>query len=113
MSDEGCYIQISKDERGPGRSYRRLLSEKPPSKITVTDIAEGCGVTVPTFYNHFKDKYSLIVWTYINDSTKIMGKIGTDGYEWKDTLLDALRYFSATATSSSAHSPTSTARPSS
>ena len=47
-----------------------------------------------TFYNHFKDKYSLIVWIYVNDSAKIMDKIGTDGYEWKDTLLDGLRYFS-------------------
>ena len=88
---------LSKSQRTKealGESYRRLLSEKPPSKITVVDIAEGCGVTVPTFYNHFKDKYSLIVWIYVNDSAKIMDKIGSNGYEWKDTILDAMRYFS-------------------
>ncbi len=74
-------------------SYRRLLSEKPQSRITVAEIASGCGVTVPTFYNHFKDKHALAVWMYANDSTRIMGNIGVDGYEWRDTLLDGMRYF--------------------
>ncbi len=74
-------------------SYRRLLSEKPHSRITVADIASGCGVTVPTFYNHFKDKHDLTVWMYAKDSTRIMDNIGVDGYVWKDTLLDAMRYF--------------------
>lgn len=92
MKDGTSKAQRTKEALG--ESYRRLISEKPASKITVTDIADGCGVTVPTFYNHFKDKYALIVWIYVNDSTRIMEKIGSDGYEWKDTLLDAMRYFS-------------------
>lgn len=78
-----------------GESYRRLLSEKPASKITVADIAEGCGMTAPTFYNHFKDKHALIVWIYINDSSSFMSNFNRDDYNWKGTLQDALEYYSA------------------
>ena len=47
----------------------------------------------PTFYNHFKDKYDLIVWIYIHESNEIMSKIGMNSYSWRDTLLDGARYF--------------------
>lgn len=33
-------------------------------KITVKDIAEGCGVTRQTFYRNFLDKYDLINWYF-------------------------------------------------
>ncbi len=80
-------------EEAIAESYRRLLSEKLQSRITVAEIASGCGVTVPTFYNHFKDKHALAAWMYANDSARIMRNIGVGGYVWKDTLLDAMRYF--------------------
>lgn len=75
-------------------SFRNLLAHKPVSKITIAEIVEGCGMTVPTFYNHFSDKYALIAWIYVSDGARIMGKVGKDGYRWKDTLLDGIIYFS-------------------
>lgn len=74
-------------------SFRELAAEKRIDKITITEITNNCGMSQPTFYNHFKDKYDLIVWIYIHESSEIMMKIGTDGYSWRDTLLDGAKYF--------------------
>ena len=76
-------------------SFQELAANKRINKITITEITSNCGMSQPTFYNHFKDKYDLIVWIYIHESGEIMSKIGVDGYSWKDTLLDVARYFAA------------------
>ena len=75
-------------------SFRELAGQKPINKITITNITDNCGLSQPTFYRYFKDKYDLIAWIYVTDSQKIMQQIGSNGYIWKDTLLDAARYFS-------------------
>ena len=74
-------------------SFLELINDKRISKITINDITSNCGMTQPTFYNYFKDKYDLIAWAYTSDTGKIMGRIGEQGYEWRDTLYDGARYF--------------------
>ena len=76
-----------------GESFLELIRQKPVNKITIANITGNCGMTPPTFYNHFHDKYDLMMWLYISDTKKIMGQIGRDGYQWRDTLLDGMRYF--------------------
>ena len=76
-----------------GESFRELAGYKPISKITIANITERCGVTHPTFYNHFHDKYDLMAWLYTSDVQEIMNRIGHDGYQWRDTLSDGMRYF--------------------
>lgn len=75
-------------------SFLELAAEKRIDKITIAEITSNCSMSQPTFYNHFKDKYDLIVWIYISHSGEIMKKIGKDGYTWRDTLLDGARYYS-------------------
>lgn len=75
-------------------SFRELAEQKPINKITIANITDNCGMTQPTFYRYYKDEYDLIAWIYVTDSEKIMGQIGSNGYIWKDTLLDGARYFS-------------------
>lgn len=43
-----------------------LLERFPFEKVTVNQIAENCGIAKRTFYNHFRDKYDLAVWTFIH-----------------------------------------------
>ena len=43
-------------------SMVRLLNEKSFEQITVKDLCADCGASRQTFYNHFYDKYDLIVW---------------------------------------------------
>ena len=70
-----------------------LAQTRPINKITVTSIAENCGLTPPTFYHHFKDKYDLIAWIYAANAQKYIDKIGHNNYAWRDTILDGLNYF--------------------
>ena len=68
-------------------SFRELAEKKKVDKITVRDIAENCGYSTTTFYRHFKDKYDLIVWEHTQYVSKIMDRVGKDGYSWNQTFI--------------------------
>lgn len=72
-------------------SFLELAGEKPINKITIADITGNCGMSQPTFYRYFKDKYDMIAWIYARMAGENIGKIGKDGYRWADTLLDGMR----------------------
>lgn len=46
------------------RSLYELAKTNPIDKITVKQISENCGLTSQTFYNHFPDKFELVLWAY-------------------------------------------------
>lgn len=74
-------------------SFKELAKTKPINKITITNITDNCSMTQPTFYNHFKDKYDLIAWIYLQEAQKHIKNIGQEGWQWKDTLSCNLKYF--------------------
>ena len=44
------------------------LSEiMPIQKIRISDICEKCGLKRQSFYYHFKDKYDLIAWLFVQE----------------------------------------------
>ena len=45
-------------------SLKELAQFKSVDKITVKELAKNCGLTAPTFYNNFRDKYELAAWIY-------------------------------------------------
>lgn len=56
-------------------SLKHLLEEKPLHKITISDIAEDCGISRMTFYYHFKDLYDLVEWSIMEDAqSALQGK---------------------------------------
>ena len=64
-------------------SIKECMKHTPVDKITVKNIAEGCGVTRQTFYRHFLDKYDLINWYFdklVLESFAHMGQ-GSTVYE--------------------------------
>lgn len=67
-------------------SFLELINEKRISKITINDITSNFGMTPPTFYNYFKDKYDLIVWIYVRGVEQIV-KI------WDKSLPEPLRQY--------------------
>lgn len=73
-------------------SFKEIAEKKNIDKITVKDIVDNCGYSPATFYRHFTDKYDLIAWNYVRESTQIMGKI-SDEYSWRETLSDGALYF--------------------
>lgn len=57
--------------------FKELMQKKPFEKITISDIANVCGINRQTFYYHFQDKYDLlnqifcneVIYPFINDIT--------------------------------------------
>ena len=46
------------------KALHRLANEKPFEKITTRAIVEESGFSSRTFYNHFRSKYDLALWSY-------------------------------------------------
>lgn len=74
-------------------AFREVAEEKPVDAITVKDITENCGYSPATFYRQFKDKYDLIAWDYSRKVGQIMEQVGEDGYAWRDSLYEGIRYY--------------------
>ena len=74
-------------------SLKELSATKPIDKITIKEIAQNCGVTSKTFYNHFQDKYDLIAWIYSTQAEKLFNKLYGENYTWNNALTDVLNYF--------------------
>lgn len=64
--------QITK--RALEQSLKNLLLKKPLNKITISDIAEDCGINRMTFYYHFQDIYDLVEWSCLEDARKALEK---------------------------------------
>lgn len=77
--------QITK--RALEQSLKNLLLKKPLTKITISDIADDCGINRMTFYYHFKDIYDLVEWSCIEDAKKALEEKKT--YDtWQQGLLN-------------------------
>ena len=74
-------------------SFHELAEDRKIDKITVREIAANCGYSSATFYRQFRDKYDLIAWDYAQKIERLMRRIGTDGYTWKQALWDCLSHY--------------------
>lgn len=73
-------------------SLKRLLGQKPLTKITVTDIAKDCNISRHTFYYHFRDVYDLMEWTCRAEGECLLeGK--RDYANWRQGMAEIFRYF--------------------
>lgn len=74
-------------------SLKDLAQTKSVDKITIKELTRNCGLTAPTFYNHFRDKYELMAWIYnqrIESSLKNFG----NGSSFEDVIckwMDIIR----------------------
>ena len=76
-------------KRALEQSLKNLLLQKPLNKITISDIADDCGINRMTFYYHFKDIYDLVDWIMVEDAAKALE--GRQSFEnWTDAFLDIL-----------------------
>ena len=72
-------------------SLRKVVSQKPLDKITVTDIAEDCEVNRQTFYYHFQDIYDLLDWFFLNEASDALA--GKKTYDtWQQGFLQIFEY---------------------
>lgn len=55
-------------------TLKKLMTHKPFSKITVSEIIRECNVNRKTFYYHFEDIYSLLKWIFEQEAIDIVKK---------------------------------------
>ncbi|MBO4863156.1 MAG: TetR/AcrR family transcriptional regulator C-terminal domain-containing protein [Eubacterium sp.] len=67
-------------------AYKELGKKKTLDKITVREICVKCGVTTQTFYNHFSDKYDMILWNHRKRVDELAEKY-IDGSETFEEVL--------------------------
>lgn len=71
-------------------SIIELSDKKPIGKITVADITRNCSLSRESFYYHFKDKYELIEWMFIEYYKKIQAQYDNGNYLWEKCLVEFL-----------------------
>ena len=72
-------------------SFKKLLETEPFDKITISDIANDCGLSRQTFYYHFRDIFDMIRWIYNSESLNEIG--GRGGYgTWQDKIRELFDY---------------------
>lgn len=80
-------------------ALKNLVRKKAIQKVTVSDIVNECGLSKQTFYNYFKDKNDLILYTCILEGRKSVRTVLDAGLDYKDSIVEyyknslPLKYF--------------------
>ena len=53
-------------------ALKKLIKDRPFSKITVQDIVAACNINRNTFYYHFENNYDLLSFTYSREVQNIV-----------------------------------------
>lgn len=77
----GYEAASEKRKRQLADSLKKLMRQKPFSKISINDIVNDCGVNRKTFYYHFSDIYSLLKWMLEQETVEVVRNF--------DMLVDA------------------------
>ena len=79
-----------KTEKSLIESFKKLLSKKPISKITIKELTDDCKISRMTFYYHFTDIYDLARYVSVQDALKIEQLSGGND---KSHLISILNFF--------------------
>ncbi|MBR1759052.1 MAG: TetR/AcrR family transcriptional regulator C-terminal domain-containing protein [Lachnospiraceae bacterium] len=71
----------------------KLLKEKPFDQITIKDLCAACGASRQTFYNHFYDKYDLIVWMCKKQFQALWASFQDHKKSFRDFMIEVYRMF--------------------
>lgn len=63
-------LEVSRTEIALAAALKELLTKEPLSKISVKDLTEKCQINRKTYYYHFKDKYDLVQWIFMEEFYK-------------------------------------------
>ncbi len=74
-------------------TFLELSRELPVDKITVKKIIEESGLSLKTFYNHFPDKYSLMLYIEQMESGRLHAKLSEGDLTFKEYLRAGVEYY--------------------
>lgn len=73
------------------RAFMKLTEQKAVSEIKVNDIIKECGISRPTFYNYFPDKYSIIEYLYDQAIGYMKEIVYNEEYDLETALIMSFR----------------------
>ena len=53
-------------------SLKKLMNQKPFSKITISELIKDCNINRKTFYYHFEDIYGLLKWVLEQETFEVL-----------------------------------------
>lgn len=68
-----------------------MLGEKSLNEITVTDIANRCGVSRQSFYYYFNDIYDIVEWIFMQETEKALEEY-SDIETWQLGYIRLMRW---------------------
>ncbi|GEM_PF-995975 len=74
-------------------AVQELAKTTTVDKITVKQIVEKSGLSLQTFYNHFKDKSELILYIHKSAGDKMIAKLGKDGYGYNELTKENIEFY--------------------
>ena len=74
-------------------TFLELSRESPIDKITVKKIVEESGLSLKTFYNHFSDKYSLMLYIEQMESNRLHAKLSDGDLTFHEYLRSGVEYY--------------------
>lgn len=74
-------------------TFLELSRELPIDKITVKKIVEESGLSLKTFYNHFPDKYSLMLYIEQRESNRLHAKLSEGDLTFQEYLKEGIEYY--------------------
>ena len=75
-------------------SLKKFMSQKPLSKITVSEIIADCDVNRKTFYYHFEDIYALLKWILEQEAIEVVKQFDLI-VDYEDAIVFVIDYVDA------------------
>ncbi len=75
-------------------SLLEIAKTKDVDKITIKEIVENCGLSSQTFYNHFADKYALILWIHQSFGDDLIDKLERGEITLRELSILNLKFYS-------------------
>lgn len=89
MKPDGNTPELSRTKALLAETIIELGSSVPMQRITVKKLCEKCGLQRQSFYYHFRDKYDLIAWVFMQDYRQ--GLQSTEILNTEEMMRDNLR----------------------
>ena len=75
-------------------SLKKIMQQKPFSKITISEIIRDCGLNRNTFYYHFEDIYALLHWMFEEEAIDVVKHFDLL-FDYKDAIRFIVGYIEA------------------
>ena len=76
-----------------GDALLTLARTEPLERITVKQIVEKSGLSLQTFYNHFRDKEDLVIWLHRQGAERALARLEGKNYSFRDLTMDNIRFY--------------------